>query len=118
MHRYALAERRLGIRQHRAASGLVATARPEGRKPEPAADKAGDAGREHDQRERHMEKEDGDKGHGRNSDHDVIPQRAAADADDRLHDDGEHRRLQPEKQTGDDGDVTVSRIDIAETEDR
>ena len=83
----------------------------------PRAEIADHAGRDDDDRERNVEKEDRDKGDCRQRDHDAVAQRAFADADHRLHDDGKHGGLQAEKQRLDEADIAVGRIDIAQPHD-
>jgi hypothetical protein len=59
------------------------------------AEIADHAGREDDDREGDVEKEDRDKGDRRERDHHPVAQRALSDADDGMDHDREHRGLQP-----------------------
>ena len=81
------------------------------------AEIADHAGRDDDDREGHVEKEDRDKGDGGQRDHQPVAQRALADADHGMDDDGEHRGLQPEEHRLDEADIAIGRVDVAQPHD-
>jgi hypothetical protein len=81
------------------------------------ADIADDPGRDDDDRERHREEEDRDKGYRCQRQHDVVAQRALADAHQRLDHDREHRGLQPEEQRLDIPDLAEGGVDDAQRHD-
>ena len=110
-----VAEQAVAVR--RSVRGTVTPADLERVESGAAADEADQAGREHDERERHVEKEDRHEGGGGDADHDAVLQRLPADAHDRVEDDGEHGRLEPEEQGGDDADLPVKGIDPAQDHD-
>ena len=96
----------------------VAAADPELRQAGAAAEIAGEAGCQHDRRERQVEQEQRDERGRRQRHHRRALQGAPADAQHRLGDDGQHRRLEPEEQAGDHADIARQRVDPAQRHDR
>lgn len=76
----------------------AATEHGEAARVDPAADQADQPGAEHDQGEGRTQGEHGHEGRRRQSDHGAVLQDAAADAQQRLDHDGEHRGLHAEEQ--------------------
>lgn len=72
------------------------------------------SGTDDDQRERNMEKEDGNEGRNCQCPHHFILQSPASDADYRAGDNREHGWLQTVKDRCDPGQVSIGYIDIAE----
>jgi hypothetical protein len=91
--------------------------RPSSISPGLSTEKADHARRQDDEREGHVEEENGDKTRPRQRLHHAIFQGPLADALDRLQHDRQHRRLEPEKQRGDESDPAEGRIDDAEDHD-
>ena len=81
------------------------------------AEIADHAGRNDDDREGDVEKEDRDKGDRGERDHQPVAQRALADADDGLDHDREHRGLQAEEHRLDEADIAIGRVDVAQAHD-
>ena len=70
----------------------------DGSEAEARADIADQAGTDDDRRERNVQREDRHEGDGGDRDGGGRPQRPPADADDRVDDDGEYRRLEAEEE--------------------
>ena len=83
MRRRLLAEQAFGVGQA-AFAVAVAGSDLKRRGARAGADIADQRGARDDDRERHVEEEDGDEGGGRERDHRVVLERALADADDRF----------------------------------
>jgi hypothetical protein len=84
----------------------------------PAADEADQAGTQDDDGERHVKEEDAYERRRGKPAHHVVLERALADPDHRLEDDGKHRRLQAKKQRRDDPYFAEGGVDHAEGHDR
>src|SRR5437016_6174622 len=82
------------------------------------ADKTDNAGRQHDQRKRHAEKENTEEGEACEYQHRPAFERSAADAVYRLEHDREHRRFQAEEERGDSRHTAEDGIDVTQTHDR
>src|SRR5262249_57992291 len=96
-----LAQQAVGYFLCRLAAAVPAADPKDGEAGEAAA-KADERRAEHDQRERYAEEEYADEGRGSEGDHDLVLERAPADADYGLQNDGEHRGLEAEEQRLDD----------------
>src|SRR4029079_19089948 len=84
---------------------------------EPSADKPDQYGAEDDNGEGHAEEEDAEEGRAGEGDHDVVLQCALSHAHHGLNDNGEDGGLQPEEQRGDNADLAIGGIDVAERHD-
>ena len=113
-----LAKRGFGIADDLAARCTVAAPAHEGGVACAPAKEAGDGGRKNDDRERNAKEEDRHERCRRDPAHDVVLQRARADAHDGLKHDCEHGGLQAEEQRLNKGDVAEQRIDPAQRHDR
>ena len=87
------------------------------RPPAARAEIADHAGRDDDDREGDVEKEDRNKGDRGECDHHPVAQRALADADHGMDHDGEHRSFQPEEYRLDEADIDAMRGGRAPTAD-
>jgi hypothetical protein len=85
--------------------------------PEPAAQETDQATSEHEQGEGCVEEEDGHKGQRCHGNHDQIRERAPADADDGLDDDGHHRRLETVEESLNKADILEAGVKYAQHED-
>ena len=83
----------------------------------PDAQEAHQRGREHDRGERHGKQENGDEGCRANEPVEGPLQGAPCDAEERLHDDGEDRRLDPDEDRRDERHAAEGRIQQRKRQD-